>query len=38
MDIVCFNDTELLDNYIMTRKKLAALLGKMLPNKCSFEY
>lgn len=36
-DIVCFNDTELLDNYIMTRRKLVAFLDKMLPNKCSFE-
>ena len=36
-DIVCFNDTELLDNYMETNKKLVAFLNEMLPNKCSFE-
>ena len=36
-DIVCFNDTELLDNYIETKKKFVAFLEEMLPNKCSFE-
>lgn len=36
-DIVCFNDTELLDNYEITRKKLIAFLNSKFPNKCSFE-
>ena len=36
-DIVCFNDTELLDNYMETCKKLTAFLDQMFPNKCSFE-
>ena len=36
-DIVCFNDTELLDDYITTNKKLTEFLDKKLPDKSSFE-
>ena len=36
-DIVCFNDTELLDNYIETNRKLVDFLDEKLPNKSSFE-
>ena len=36
-DIVCFNDTELLDNYVETHNKLIAFLDSKLPNKSSFE-
>lgn len=36
-DIVCFNDTEQLDNYEETKKKLIEFLDKKLPDKSSFE-
>lgn len=36
-DIVCFNDTEQLDNYGLTRANLTIFLDKMLPDSCSFE-
>lgn len=36
-DIVCFNDTELLDNYNETNRKLVEFLDNKLPNKSSFE-
>lgn len=36
-DIVCFNDTEQLDNYEETKKKFIEFLDKKLPNKSSFE-
>lgn len=36
-DIVCFNDTEQLDDYDKTKKLLLEFLEKKLPNKCSFE-
>lgn len=36
-DIVCFNDTELLDNYDITNKRLVEFLDSKLPNKSSFE-
>lgn len=36
-DIVCFNDTEQLDDYDKTKKLLLEFLNKKLPNKCSFE-
>ena len=35
--IVCFNDTELLDNYNETKKKLVEFLDRKLPDKCSYE-
>lgn len=36
-DIVCFNDTEQLDNYEKTKEKLIEFLEKKLPNKSTFE-
>lgn len=36
-DIVCFNDTERLDNYEITKKKLIDFLDRKFPNKSSFE-
>lgn len=36
-DIVCFNDTEQLDDYEKTKDKLVEFLEKKLPNKSSFE-
>lgn len=36
-DIVCFNDTERLDNYELTKKKLIDFLERKFPNKSSFE-
>ena len=35
--IVCFNDTEQLDNFELTKKKLIKFLEKKLPKKSSFE-
>lgn len=36
-DIVCFNDTERLDNYDITKQKLIEFLDKKFPNKSSYE-
>lgn len=36
-DIVCFNDTEQLDNYEETKQKFIDFLNKKFPDKCSFE-
>ena len=36
-DIVCFNDTEQLDDYSITKMKFEIFLKKKFPNKCSFE-
>lgn len=36
-DIVCFNDTELLDDYDITNKRLVEFLESKLPEKSSFE-
>lgn len=36
-DIVCFNDTEQLDNYELTKKHLIDFFEKKFPNKSSFE-
>lgn len=36
-DIVCFNDTEQLDDYDLTKKKFIDFLKKKLPNKSSYE-
>lgn len=36
-DIVCFNDTEQLDNYEETKKKIIDFLEKKFPNKSSYE-
>lgn len=36
-DIVCFNDTENLDNYEKTKEKLIEFLEKKFPDKSSFE-
>ena len=36
-DIVCFNDTEQLDDYELTKKKLIEFLEKKFPNKSSYE-
>lgn len=36
-DIVCFNDTERLDDYGITKIKLINFLKKKFPNKCSYE-
>lgn len=35
--IVCFNDTEQLDDFDITQKKLLDFLESKLPEKCSFE-
>lgn len=36
-DIVCFNDTEQLDDYDKTKEKLVEFLEEKFPDKCSFE-
>lgn len=36
-DIVCFNDTEQLDNYALTKANLICFLDKKFPNESSFE-
>ena len=36
-DIVCFNDTEVLDDFNLTKKKLIDFLEKKFPNKSSYE-
>ena len=36
-DIVCFNDTEQLDDYEKTKEKLIAFFEDKFPEKCSFE-
>lgn len=36
-DIVCFNDTERLDDYDKTKEKLIAFFEKKFPNKSSYE-
>ena len=36
-DMVCFNDTEQLDDYEKTKQKLIEFLDKKLPNKSSYE-
>ena len=36
-DIVCFNDTEQLDNYEETKRKFIEFLDKKFPEKSSFE-
>jgi hypothetical protein len=36
-DIVCFNDTEQLDNYDKTKEKLIEFLNKKLPKKSKYE-
>lgn len=36
-DIVCFNDTEVLDDYELTKKKLIDFLEKKFPNKSKYE-
>ena len=36
-DIVCFNDTERLDDYIKTKEKFIDFLDRKFPNKSSFE-
>lgn len=36
-DIVCFNDTEQLDDYELTKKHLIEFFEKKFPNKSSFE-
>ena len=36
-DIVCFNDTEQLDDYNLTKKKFIEFLEKKFPNKSSYE-
>lgn len=36
-DIVCFNDTERLDDYEKTKEKLIAFLDKKFPDRSSFE-
>lgn len=36
-DIVCFNDTEQLDDYEKTKERFIDFLEKKLPNKSSFE-
>ena len=36
-DIVCFNDTEQLDDYEKTKEKWLTFLEKKFPSKCSFE-
>ena len=35
--IVCFNDTEQLDDFEVTKEKLIRFLDSKLPEKCSFE-
>lgn len=36
-EMVCFNDTELLDDYDKTKEKLIGFLDNKFPNKSSFE-
>ena len=36
-EIVCFNDTEQLDDYEKTKEKLIDFLDSKFPNKSSFE-
>ena len=36
-DMVCFNDTQALDDYEKTKEKFIAFLDSMFPGKCSFE-
>ena len=36
-DIVCFNDTEQLDDYKLTKEKLIDFLDRKLPDKSTFE-
>lgn len=36
-DIVCFNDTERLDDYEKTKEKWIEFLERKFPDKCSFE-
>lgn len=36
-DIVCFNDTEQLDDYEKTKEKFIEFLDRKFPDKCSFE-
>lgn len=36
-DIVCFNDTERMDNYDITKEKFIDFLNRKFPNKSSFE-
>ena len=36
-DIVCFNDTEQLDDYTITKMKLEMFLKKKFPNKSTYE-
>ena len=36
-DMVCFNDTEQLDDFDLTKKHLVSFLEKRFPNKSSFE-
>lgn len=36
-DMVCFNDTEQLDDYEITKKKMIEFFEKKFPNKSSFE-
>lgn len=36
-DIVCFNDTEQLDNYELTKKRFIDFLERKLPDKSTFE-
>ena len=37
LDMVCFNDTEQLDNYEITKKNLIKFFEKVFPSKSSFE-
>jgi len=37
LDMVCFNDTEQLDDYETTKEHLIAFLESLFPNKSSFE-
>ena len=36
-DMVCFNDTEILDDYNKTKEAFIKFLDKQFPDKCSFE-
>lgn len=36
-EMVCFNDTEVLDDYELTKKKLISFLKNKFPNKSSYE-
>ena len=37
LDIVCFNDTEQLDDFSTVKRQLDKLFQKRFPNKSSFE-